>query len=190
MILDLISKSRSYRRFDHNRAISRAELEALIEAARLSPSAANLQNLRFFISWEDSTNNAIFPHLKWAGYLKYWDGPAPAEQPSAYILMLSPDHCSKYHLIDTGIAAQSILLKATEMELGGCMIASMDKEAIKDALQIPEEYEICLLIAIGKPAETVVMDPVIDPDDIEYYRDANDVHHVPKRGLDELIINI
>lgn len=76
------------------------------------------------------------------------------------------------------------------MELGGCMIASMDKEAIKDALQIPEEYEICLLIAIGKPAETVVIDPVIDPDDIEYYRDANDVHHVPKRGLDELIINI
>ena len=93
-MLDLIKKSRSCRRFDASRTISSDEMNQIVEAARFSPCAANLQSLRFVISCRADTNSKIFPHLKWAGYLKYWDGPAPDEQPTAYVIILSPQNCS------------------------------------------------------------------------------------------------
>jgi len=91
---------------------------------------------------------------------------------------------------DHGIAAQSILLGATEKGLGGCMIGSIDKDGLRKALNITERYEILLVIALGKPKEKVVIDEVGEDGDIKYWRDENDVHHVPKRTLEELILNL
>jgi len=188
MLINLITKNRSYRRFDESHSLDKETLKNLIEHARLSPSAANLQNLRFFLSNTNETNELIFPHLSWAGYLRYWDGPEIGQRPSAYIIILSPATSSKYHLIDAGIAAQSILLAATELGLGGCMIASINKEQVHDLLSLPANLEIVFAIALGKPAEEVVIEDVIDPDDIEYWRDDEDVHHVPKWAITDLLI--
>jgi len=188
MLKQLVKLNRSYRRFDGSRAVTESELLDLIDLARLSPCAANLQNLRFLPLWEQHHLDIIFPHLKWAGYLRYWDGPGPAERPGAYIVILSPENTRQFHQVDVGIAAQSILLGATEQGLGGCMLASVDREAISRDFDLPDDLYVSLVIALGKPAEKVVIEPVTDPDDIEYWRDDAGVHHVPKRSLDDILI--
>jgi hypothetical protein len=129
-----------------------------------------------------------YRHAIWAGYLSRWSGPAEGERPSAYIVILGDTELRKGFGCDHGIAAQSIMLGATERGLGGCMIGSIDRPKLRQVLDIPERYEILLVLALGKPAETVVLEDVGPDGDIKYYRDDEDVHHVPKRTLGELIL--
>jgi len=189
LLKQLVRNNRSYRRFDASVKITKRQIYQLINLARLCPSAANQQNLRFFYSINPDDNAIIFQHVAWAAYLKDWHGPKPAERPSAYILILGPKNISQNTLIDTGIAAQTILLGATEIGLGGCMLGSARKEELHEALNLPSDLEIILGIALGKPAEKVVLEKVTDPDNIQYWRDESGVHHVPKRALKDLIIN-
>jgi nitroreductase len=188
MLRTLILKNRSYRRFNENRTISRTELLEMIDAARLSASARNAQSLKYFVSYGTETNDVIFPHLAWAGYLKDWSGPEPGERPTAYIVQMNDTTLGTNYFCDDGIAAQSILLTAVEKGLGGCIIASVNKEALFAALQLPDHLEIIQVIALGKPAEEVVIEEMVGGD-VRYWRDESSVHHVPKRSLDELIIN-
>ena len=188
MIKDLIVKNRSYRRFHQELAVDRQTLRELIELARLSPSAANLQPLTYILSCEPEKNALIFPHLGWAGYLKDWPGPAEGERPSAYIIVLGDTHVSKSFGCDHGIAAQSILLGATEKGLGGCMIGTVQREELRNTLDIPARYEILLVLALGKPREKVVIEAADNTGDIKYWRDSQGTHHVPKRPLDDIIL--
>lgn len=188
MLRDLIVKNRSYRRFHQEVAISCETLRELVDLARLSASGANRQPLKYILSCEPEKNSRIFPCLGWAAYLKDWPGPEEGERPSAYIIILGDTEISRSYFVDHGIAAQSILLGATEKGLGGCMIASIQQQALRQALDIPERYEILLVLALGKPKETVVIEPVGPDGDIKYWRDSKGVHHVPKRSLEEIII--
>ena len=190
MLRDLVLKNRSYRRFYENFRIDCNTLKELIDLARLSASAANLQPLKYVISCDTEKNAKIFPHLKWAGYLKDWPGPQEGERPSAYIIILGDTEISKDFGCDHGIAAQSILLGAIEKGLGGCIIGSIDREALRKTLNIPERYEILLVIALGKPKEKVVIEEVGPDGDIKYWRDDKGVHHVPKRRLGDIILPI
>jgi len=183
---ELVRKNRSYRRFNGGRTVSGSELLDLIELARLSASGANKQPLKFFLSWEEETNDIIFPKLHWAGYLEDWDGPSEGERPTAYIIILLDKEVSQNSFQDQGIAAQTMLLGATEKGLGGCMIASIDRPELKAALSIPDRFDILLTIAIGEPLENVIIEEVREGD-IRYYRDSEGNHHVPKRSLDDLI---
>lgn len=186
----LVKKNRSYRRFKQDYAVMRDELLDLIDLARLTPSAANRQPLRYILSCDEETNALIFPHLAWAAYLKGWNGPAEGERPSAYIIILNDTALGMEVDCDHGIAAQTILLGAAAKGLGGCMIAAIQKEALRQALAIPERYRILLVIAIGKPSETVVIETVGPDGDIRYWRDEDGVHHVPKRSLDEIVLDL
>jgi len=188
MIRDLILKNRSYRRFHQEVAIEPETLRELVDLARLSASAANKQPLKYILSCDPQKNGLIFPHLTWAGYLEDWPGPSEGERPSAYIVILGDTEISQSFGCDHGIAAQSILLGATEKGLGGCIIGSIDREGLRKALGIPPRYEILLVLAIGKPRETVVIETVGPDGDIKYWRDDEGIHHVPKRPLDEIII--
>lgn len=188
MMKELVLKNRSYRRFHQNDSISRETVKELVDLARLSASAANMQPLKFILSSDASKNALIFPHLVWAAYLKDWPGPAEGERPAAYIIILGDKRIKESFGCDYGIAAQSILLGATERGLGGCMIMSIQREALSKALAIPDHLETLLVIALGKPKETVVIDAVGPTGDIKYWRDAEGIHHVPKRSLDELIV--
>ena len=187
MLKDLILKNRSYRRFYEDVSIDKNILKELLNLARLSPSGANLQALRFFLSADKKTNNIIFPKLSWAGYLKDWDGPMEGERPSAYIIVLGDKKSPKSFERDAAIACQSILLGAVEKELGGCIIGSVKRIALSKYLNIPDHLKISLVIALGKPKEKVVIDELKN-NDVKYWRDENGVHHVPKRNLDDLII--
>ncbi|HOW18006.1 MAG TPA: nitroreductase family protein [Phycisphaerae bacterium] len=186
MLKDLILKNRSYRRFHQDHRIGMETLRELVELARLSPSAGNLQPLKYFLSADPQTNDRIFPHLAWAGYLTDWPGPAEGERPSAYIVILGDTHISPTVNCDHGIAAQSILLGATERGLGGCMIGSVKRDELRQVLSIPARYAILLVVALGRPRETVVLETAVG--DIRYWRDEHGVHHVPKRPLEEIIL--
>ena len=189
MIEDLIRKTRTYRRFDPRVAVDIGTLRWLVDLARHSASGANRQPLKFVLCCRPDVNARIFPCTRWAGYLKDWPGPAEGERPAAYIVILGDTEIARSPGCDHGIAAQSIMLGATEKGLGGCMIGSLDRPGLRAALDIPERYDILLVLALGKPAETVVVEDVGPDGDIRYYRDENDVHHVPKRPLDELILS-
>jgi len=188
MIRDLVVKNRSYRRFHEEVDIKPATLKELVDLARLSASARNAQPLKYMLSCDRQRNSLIFPHLVWATFLKTWPGPAEGERPSAYIVILGDPEISRFWDYDAGIAAQSILLGATENGLGGCMIANIRKEGLRSDLKIPERYEILLVLALGKPREKVVVGKVGSDGDTKYWRDSEDVHHVPKRSLDEIIV--
>jgi nitroreductase len=130
----------------------------------------------------------IFPHTRWAGYLKDWDGPVEGERPAAYILILGDTDIRASFGCDHGIAAQSIMLGATERGLGGCMLGAIDRRGLRESLDIPERYDILLALALGVPKETVVLEEVGPDNDIKYYRDEDEVHHVPKRLLEDLVL--
>ncbi|NLW60087.1 MAG: nitroreductase family protein [Firmicutes bacterium] len=189
MIKDLIRKNRSYRRFYENEPLAREALVALVDLARCTPSAANRQPLKYLLSYTPERNSQIFPHLRWAGYLTDWPGPAPGERPAGYIVILGDTTISKDFGCDHGIAVQSMLLGAVEAGLGGCIIGAIDREGLRQALQIPAHLEILLVLALGRPQEEVVLETVDESGDIRYWRDEKGVHHVPKRALADLIID-
>ena len=188
MLHDLVIKNRSYRRFDQSTPIGLDALKELVELARLSASASNLQALKYFLSCDTTRNALIFPTLGWAGYIDDWPGPAEEERPTAYIIILGDTSIAKHFHCDHGIAAQSILLGATEKGLGGCIIASVDRDRLRTALGIADHLEILLAVALGKPAEKVVLDPLGPDGDIRYWRGDDDIHHVPKRSLADIIL--
>ena len=186
---DLILKTRSYRRFDESHRIDFKILEDLIDLARLSASAANRQPLKYLLYNSPEDCERIFPSIAWAGYLKDWPGPDKGERPSGYIIILGDKTITEVFGVDNGIAAQSIMLGATETGLGGCMIASVKREELRNELKIPEKFEILLILALGKPVEKVIIESIKDGD-VKYWRDIRKNHHVPKRNLNELIINL
>ncbi len=188
MISDLVTKNRSYRRFVEDIRIEPQTLRELVDLARLSASGANLQPLRYILSCQPEKNALIFPNLSWAGYLKDWPGPSEGERPSAYVIILADTEITRSVNCDHGIAAQSILLGAAEKGLGGCILASINKERLRKDLNIPERYEILLVLALGKPKEKVVIDQTDDAGNIRYWRDKEGTHHVPKRRLDDIIL--
>ena len=188
LMKDLVMKNRSYRRFDQGAGVSRETLVELAGLARLSATAANMQPLKFLLSADASRNALIFPHLAWAAYLKDWDGPPAGERPAAYIIVLGDKNIKQSFGCDHGIAVQSILLGAVEKGLGGCIIASIRRPELCKALSVPDHLEVLLVIALGRPKERVVIEQVGSGGDIRYWRDTNGVHHVPKRSLEELIV--
>ncbi|MBN1579494.1 MAG: nitroreductase family protein [Anaerolineae bacterium] len=188
MLQDLVKKTRSYRRFDERVAIELDTLRELVNLARYSASGSNRQPLKFVLVCDPENNAKVFPHTRWAGYLKDWPGPAEGERPTAYVIILGDTEVSQSAGCDHGIAAQSIMLGATEKGLGGCMIGSIDRDKLRAALNIADRYDILLILALGKPVEKVILEDIGPDGDTKYYRDQDDVHHVPKRMLDELIV--
>jgi nitroreductase len=188
MLEELVRTCRSYRRFYEEHAVDEQTLRELVDLARLAASGHNLQALKYKLSWEPARNALIFPHLTWAAYLKDWPGPPEGERPSAYVIVLGDTELRKSFTFDQGIAAQNILLGAREKGLGGCIVAALNRDKLRAALEIPERFEILFVLALGKPKEKVVLE-VLGPDgDVRYWRDEEGVHHVPKRALDEIIL--
>jgi nitroreductase len=188
-ISDIVIDNRCYRRFFQDVEVERRVLVKLVDLARLSASGQNLQPLKYFLSCDSDVNAIIFSHLAWAGYLQGWTGPEEGERPSAYVLILGDKSISTSFDIDSGIAAQTIRLGATEMGLGSCVVGSIERKDLAEYLGLSERFKILLAISIGKPKETVVLETVRENGDIKYWRDNAGVHHVPKRTLNEVIVN-
>ena len=184
----LVRTNRSYRRFDGNHRISRETLRNLVGLARITPSAMNRQPLKYIISCDPQTNARIYETLAWAGSLKDWDGPEADERPTGYIIVLVDKALNPNAGNDIGIAAQTILLGAVSMGLGGCMVGAIKRPALQQAISIPDGLEIGLVVALGKPVERIVLEDAEPGASITYYRDPDQTHHVPKRGMQEILV--
>ncbi len=191
-IKEAVEKARTFRRFDEQQSISRETLEELIELARLGGSARNCQPWQYMIVTESSLCEKIFPLTGWAGYLSDWKGPAPGERPTAYILCLLNKNWlkgpEKEAHFDLGISSQNLLLGAIEKNIGGCRIGSFSPK-IADLFEMKDNLSLELVIALGVPAEQVVIEEVKD-NDVAYWHGEERVHHVPKRALADIIVDL
>lgn len=181
MLFNLVRSNRSFRRFNQSTEISRELLYELIDLSRYTASANNLQPLKYYLSNGKELNERIFSCLSWAAKIE-------GERPSAYIVILGDNNISDKIDCDHGIVSQTILLGAVERGLGGCIIGSIDRKKLRRVLDLDLRYDIMLVIALGEPAERVVLETVGENGDISYWRDAAGVHHVPKRKLNDLIL--
>ncbi len=186
--LELVRANRSCRRYDSSKKVSEEQLLRLVEMARLSPCGANRQALRFAVVCDEKRNSEIFENLAWAGYLKDWDGPVESERPTGYIVFGYSDEFGKPMPEDVGIASQTIGLGARSEEMATCIFKAYKEEPIKEILGMKKEDGIVLVISVGYPVEDVVIDDIVIGEDIKYYRDENEVHHVPKIVKEDLLI--
>lgn len=186
MFKELVIKNRSYRRFTQKR-ITSSELRELIDLARLTPSGRNAQPLKYYLISSKEGCSKLFGHLAWAGYLENWPGPVENERPTAYVIVLGDTTLSSLFGIDPGIAAQTLLLGAVEKGMGGCILGSIQREEIRAEFNIAKQFEILYVIALGYPIEQVAIESMGADGDVKYWRDAQQVHHVPKRALADLI---
>ncbi len=185
---ELVKSNRSCRRFDSSFKLDEQTLFQLIDLARMSASAGNMQPLKYILSTDEKMNQKIFSCLKWAAYLKNWPGPDIPERPTGYITILGDKSIASNFWCDHGIAAQTILLGARDKGLAGCIFAAINHPKLKNILKLNDNFEILLVTALGRPVEKAQIDRVGDNGDIKYFRDKDFVHHVPKRGLEEIII--
>jgi len=187
---EIVIKNRSYRRFDQGHSLNREMLLELVDLARCTPSAGNRQLLRYVISCSPEINGKIFDTLGWAASLPDWPGPEQGERPAGYIVVLMDSSSWDWARVDLGISAQTILLAAAARGLGGCMLANVRKEELKQVLGLADELELMLVIALGKPVEEVVLEDAGGEESLTYYRTEDRVHHVPKRRLQDLVLQV
>ncbi len=167
------------------KAVPEEVLLKCVDAARVSPSGANLQPLSYIIVNDQKLLRNVFSTLSWAGYLPDYQ-PSEEEMPRAYIIILLDEEISRTPNHDAGIAAMSISMVAYDEGLGSCILGAVDREKLREILEVPEGLAVVLVVALGYPAENPVVEPVKDGD-IKYWLDENGVLHVPKRDLKDVI---
>ena len=192
MLTDLVLKNRSYRGYNKSRKVTKEELMELVDIARLCPSSANIQPLCYYLAWEPDEVARIQEQTRWAGAITHMKLPHPGMEPPAFIVILQDtkinDSMTRFQK-DVGIVAQTMLLAAAEKGLGGCMIGSCKRVEILEAVELdPQRYSLALVLALGKPKEEVRMVPVGEDGSTTYYRDENQVHYVPKRALEDILV--
>ena len=161
MIRDLIIENRTCRRFYQDVPVELDTLRELVDLTRFTASGSNMQPLRYMLFCEPEKNTLIFPVLGWAGQIRDWPGPSEGERPSAYIIMLGDtDVGLRFAEVDAGLATHSIMLGAREKGLGGCMIGSVKRRELRRDLEIPDHFDVPLVIALGKPKEMVLIEEV------------------------------
>ncbi len=187
-MLDLIKRTRSYRRFDNSRKLDVKFMSELIDAARLAQSAANAQPLRYVTVCGEEMCAKIYPELRWAGRLKDWDGPAESERPVAYVAVYADTQAPAVAnpVVDSGISMQNMCLYAMEKGVGSCMIGNCMKKEINALLGIGERYNLLWVVAFGYPVENVVLTECTG--DVAYYRDAEGNHFVPKYKSEDVLL--
>ena len=190
MIKDLLRKSRSYRSFDSMVVVSEEQLKELIDCTRYAPSSINMQMLKYRLVFDPRERDAVLAGTRWAAKLKDLKLPPVGHEPSAFIVICADQNvlpAAESFQKDVGICAQTIMLAAADADLGGCILASFQKDEIISLLGLPEGLIPQLVLAIGKPDDQVeITDPAPDGS-VTYYRE-NGIHYVQKRTLDELMI--
>ena len=191
MFLDLVKYSRSYRGFDENRTISREELLRWVDCARFAPSSINRQPFQYRLVHTPEELAILQPLTGWARALPQMKLPHPGHCPTAFVVICQNtdwhEDLNRY-IRDVGAVAQTMLLAAASEGLGGIMIGNFKPEKVHQALALPQNLVPMLIVAFGKPDETVVIREVEPGADLRYYRDENDIHYVPKRRLEDIVL--
>ncbi len=184
MIYEKITSRRTIRKYAQ-KDIPPEILRKCVDAARLSPSGANRQPLKYIVINDQTLAKEVFTTLKWAGYLPDYE-PSEHEMPRAYIVITLDKSIHESPGHDAGIAAMSISMVAYDEGIGSCILGAVDREKLKTILKVPNGLDIILVIALGYPAESPIADKMKDGD-TKYWLDKNRVLHVPKRSLEEVL---
>jgi len=184
MIYEKITSRRTIRKY-LQKDVSKEVLIKCVDAARLSPCGANLQPLKYVIINDKKLMKEVFSTLRWAGYLPNY-APRENEAPRAYIVILLDKNIRKDPGHDAGIAAMSISMVAYDEGLGSCILGAVDRDKLRKILNVPDNLDIVLVVALGYPASRSVADKVKN-DDIRYWLDENGVLHVPKRDFESIV---
>ena len=180
----LLKRNRSFRGYDRSVEVTEKQLVEMVRTVTWVASGMNAQPLRFrLVAGEEASK--VHPLVKLGAALPEEHLPHPGEEPSAYIVICSTVEENRRVDMDLGIAAQSILLKATEMGLGGIFILNFRPDAVQQALSMSSRP--LAVLGIGKPAERVFLMPCSEGDDLAYYR-KDGVHYVPKIKVEDLVI--
>ena len=188
MLKDLVLKNRSYRKFFFNKKISQEKLLELIDLARLTPSSKNRQPLKYIPVTDPNQCKFIGKHLRWAWFLKEWNGPSEEEQPPAYIVVVLETELNDRAEIDMGITSQTILLGAVESGFGGCIIRTVNKYEVAKYFSLNKTQEVAMVIALGYPNQTVQLTDLNKEGETTYFENDSGEHYVPKRALQDLLI--
>lgn len=181
----LIKNRRTIRQFQPEEIPTNILLE-LADLGRLAPSASNLQPLEFLLVNDQTVRQKVFAGLRWAAYINPAGNPKPGQEPTAYIVILVNTEIRKEgYQHDVGASAENIILGALTQGIGSCWLISIDRDRLRNALDIPEKYLIDSVLALGYPAEK----PVIEDfkGSVKYWKDETEVLHVPKRKLEEVV---
>jgi len=184
MIYEKIASRRTIRKY-LQKDVPKEVLTRCVDAARLSPSGANRQPLKYVIVEDEGILKEVFGTLSWAGYLPDYK-PGEEEMPRAYIIILLDTEIRKNADHDAGIAAMSISMVAYDEGLGSCILGAVNRAKLREILNVPDQFDIVLVVALGYPAEDPVVDKVKNGD-IKYWLDENEVLHVPKRELKDIV---
>lgn len=190
MLKDLLLSSRSYRSFDESVKITNEMLADWVDHARYAPSSINLQMLKFYTVTDEELCAKMLANTRWAGKIKDMKLPPDGHEPVAYVVI-----CADKGVIstaeafekDVGICAQTIMLAASEDGFGGCMLGSFAPDAVKELLELDENLVPKLVLALGKPDERVELVDEAPDGSVTYYRE-NGIHYVPKRKLENILI--
>ncbi len=183
---ELVKKARTTRRFKEDEPISEEDMMKIMKILRVIPCGGNAQPLKYRIVLEKDERDKFFPLVRWAAAMKDWNGPEEGERPTGYIVICSKK--DKNPATDIGIAGMTAQLAAADLGYGACMMGSIDREEIFQLLQIPDDLQVNLVIAFGRPGEKIVVEDMPDDGSVDYWRDEDGVHHLPKRSLDDIII--
>ena len=183
---ELTIRRRSIRRFKQV-AVPYEILEKCVNAARLAPSAANLQPLEYIIVDDEQLLDKVFHTLlTWAASLGSQGVPPMGSRPKVYIVILKNKNLAiPFSVQDVGLAVENMILVALEEGIGSCCLGSADQGKLAAVLNVPDDYEIALVLALGYPDES----PVEEPFDgsTKYWKDDYGVLHVPKKSLDKIL---
>jgi nitroreductase len=184
-VYELILSRRSIRQFKPER-VSRDILERLVNAARLAPSGANLQPLEFVAVDDEKLRRKLYPCLKWAAYISPEGNPRPGHEPTAYMIILANLNIRKKGFArDVGAAVENMILAAWEESIGSCWVANANINRIQEILNIPVDYQIDSVLALGYPDEQPITEEF--KDSVKYWKDTKGRLHVPKRRLDDVV---
>lgn len=191
-IRNLLISNRTFRRFQNAKPISLDILKRIVELVRYTASGRNAQPLKYVIVNSSSMCAKVYTCLKWAGYYTDWDGPEPGERPVAYIVQCLDTRYGQNCLCDDGLQLQAITMGTATYGIGGCIIKSFNVSDLHQILNLPEYIIPRYVLALGYPAEKIKLETMSGESDADfrYYRTEDNVHHVPKRPLDELIITV
>lgn len=185
---ELVATSRTCRYFKNSVHLTEGILSDLVNMAHLSPSARNLQPLRYALVVSPEARNELFPLLNMAGGRSAEERADESRAPAGYIVIVAPRGLNDFGLMDIGIAAQTVNLAARTAGLACCMIGAFNKPAVDKFLGVPEAMESRLVLALGAPSEDCRLTGPSADGSLSYYNDAEGVHWVPKLTLNDVIM--
>jgi nitroreductase len=138
-VFEAIEKRRSIREYKAT-PVPRVKLEKILEAARLAPSASNVQP-RHFIVVTDEERKKYLSAGKFAGFLK--------QVPVVIVACGDEKKSPRWYAVDVAIAVENMVLAATGEGLGTCWIGSFDEAKVRDIFKIPENLRVVVLLTVG-----------------------------------------